>query len=207
MTWEIFQYIIIWIFAVMAVFSFLIGTEKMVKIIIWNYIIWFWLLCMSMLFNLLVYIFNNNSNWNFLWIPYWWLAKFIESGQITILLLLYLWALLLLFLKSFVSITLPSDPLKRNIILLALIPWTIFSLIFTLEIVIFGIKLFNVEQLVELSKILSNNKLMENFVMYTPLRMLIHSIWALWITTELDIKYNTPTYTQINNWWDSFEWE
>jgi hypothetical protein len=102
---------------------------------------------------------------------------------------------------------LPSDPLKRNIILLALIPWTIFSLIFTLEIVIFGIKLFNVEQLVELSKILSNNKLMENFVMYTPLRMLIHSIWALWITTELDIKYNTPTYTQINNWWDSFEWE
>ncbi len=190
MSGDVFEYIVIWLFAVMAVFSFLIWSEKMVKILIWNYIIWLWLLCISMLFNVLVYYFDQHNWWAFMGISFESYKKFITNWHITIILILYIWALVLLFTKSFIEVRFPADDLKRNLIFVALIPWTIFSLIFTLEIVLFGTKLFNIQTLVELAKEISNNNVMYNFVFLTPLWFFIHAVWTLLITTELEVQYN-----------------
>lgn len=188
----IFEYAIIGLFWLLAIFSFLMGTEKMFKLVLGNYIVTTVSLALFTSLSILVQFCLENEASNFLGISAAKRQTFFQSGQVTIVLLVYGVLLFILFTRVSISIALPRDELKKNIILVLLIPLTIFSVIFALEIALLGNKIFQVTELVKFATLVAKNDFMYNFLVLTPLWITLHWAVTLAVITEIEIQYNTP---------------
>jgi len=124
-------------------------------------------------------------------ISYESIVNFIVAGKTSIVLILYLLLLLLMYQKSKIRIVLPNDEILQKTFSLFLVPLTVISLVLTLEIVILGMNSLNPASLQILALEFTNNYYIVNFIVLTPVWILLHGLATVLITTEIKMSIRT----------------
>jgi hypothetical protein len=145
MTQNLITYILISIIGVLAVFSFAIGNEKMIKIILGNYILSSICLAASQSMILLVNYLNTTPDITFMGMSSKTLSAFFTNGQTTIILVIYVILLVIIYKKSKINITIPLDEASKRMLQIVLTPMTVISIILTLQIAIMGISINTIQ--------------------------------------------------------------
>jgi hypothetical protein len=191
MTENLITYAIVILVGVLVVFSFTIGIEKMIKIILGNYILSSICLAAGQSISLLVEIMKKTPELRFMGFSYDKITNFLNNGNMTIVLILYIVLLFIIFRTSKIKISLPNDEAIRKMLQLIFVPLTVISMILTLQIAILGINGINISAISSVAQMVANNTYMFQFVSLTPVWILLHGIVTILITSEFKIRVQT----------------
>ncbi len=191
MTDTLVTYIFFLLVAVLVILAFVIGNEKMIKILLWNYILATLCLAANQSLEILTQFLMITPNLEIMNISYESIVNFIVAGKTSIVLILYLLLLLLMYQKSKIRIVLPNDEILQKTFSLFLVPLTVISLVLTLEIVILGMNSLNPASLQILALEFTNNYYIVNFIVLTPVWILLHGLATVLITTEIKMSIRT----------------
>lgn len=191
MTESLITYAIVILVGVLVVFSFTIGIEKMIKIILGNYILSSICLAAGQSISLLVEMMKKTPEIRFMGFSYDKIANFLNDGNMTIVLILYIVLLFIIFRTSKIKISLPNDEAIRKMLQLIFVPLTVISMILTLQIAILGINGINIVAISSVAQMVANNIYMFQFVSLTPVWILLHGIVTILITSEFKISVKT----------------
>ncbi len=191
MTQDIIIYIIIVIIWALVILSVTIWLEKMIKIILWNYILSSICLAASQSINLLINYLNNNNWIRIFGIENEALANFLLNWQTTIIMIMYAALLWIIYKKSKISVNIPQDEILKNSLYIFFVPLTVISFILTIQIAITWVSIFNINNSIGIGNIVINNIYLQMFIKNTPLWILLHWIATILITSELKIKIKT----------------
>lgn len=191
MTENLITYGILILVGILAIFSFTIGIDKMIRIILGNYIlssiclaasqsITLWTKTMRSAPELTTFGFNNVK-----------FANFLDNGSMTIILILYVILLVIIYRTSKIRITLPGDEAIKKMLQLIFVPLTILSMILTLQIAILGMDGINITAIGSIATAVQNNPYMFRFVSMTPVRILLHGLLTIFITSEFKVSVKT----------------
>lgn len=188
MTETLITYLFIWVIAVFVVLSFAIGLEKMIKVILWNYVLWWICFAASASIDLAIGSIGNT-----------WFANFLSNGQSTIILILYALLLFLIYHKSKITIDIPTDQIMQKSLYLFFVPLTVLSMCLTLEIILLGTNVLSQSSLLNVVAWFTNNIYLQQFIVNTPYWVLMHGIATIIITSELKtrIKTDVSDYTGL----------
>jgi len=191
MTENLITYGILILVGSLVVFSFTIGIEKMIKIILGNYILSSICLAAGQSISLLVEMMKKTPELTFMGFSYDKVANFLNDGNMTIVLIIYIILLFIIFKTSKIKIGLPNDEAIRKMLQLIFIPLTVISMILTLQIAILGINGININAISNIAQTVANNTYMFRFVKLTPVRILVHGIVTILITSEFKVSVKT----------------
>jgi len=191
MTDSMLNYIVIWAVGILAVFSFVMGIEKMVKIVLWNYILGSLCLAAGESLSMLVRFLVQNPEQRFFGITYQWFANFFTNGKTTLILILYAGLLVLIYLKGKIHIRVPDDDTSQKLLYIFLVPITVISIIITLQIALMGLQVLDITKLQWLAEWISGNNYFYKFLSATPVWVFLHGIATIIITSELKISFRS----------------
>ena len=191
MTEDIIIYITIVIIWALVIFSVTIWLEKMIKIILWNYILSSICLAASQSINLLINYLNSDPWLSFFGIKNDWLANFLSNWQTTVIMIIYAALLWTIYKKSKISVNIPQDEILKKSLYLFFVPLTVISFILTIQIAIMWIGVFSINDSIGIWDIIINNIYLQMFIKNTPLWILLHWIATILITSELKINIKT----------------
>lgn len=191
MTDSIITYIIIVIIAALIILSSIIWLEKMIKIILWNYILSSICLALSQSINLFIKYLENNPDWKTFGIANDWFSTFLNNWQTTIIMIIYWILLFIIYQKSKISVKIPEDEILQKSLYLFFVPLTVISFVITLQIAIMWTNILNPNATIFLWNALDQNQYFQLFIKNTPLRILLHWIATIIITSEMKIKIKT----------------
>ncbi len=180
MTQSLITYIFVWAIAFFVILSFAIGLEKMIKIILWNYILWG--ICFAASASIDLAISSVESVW---------FANFLSNGQSTIILILYALLLFLIYHKSKITIDIPTDQIMQKSLYLFFVPMTVLSMCLTLEIILLWTNVLSQSTLLGVVEWFTNNIYLQEFIVNTPYWVLIHGLATIIITSELKTRIRT----------------
>jgi hypothetical protein len=178
-------YIILSLVAILIILAFIIGNEKMVKVLIGNYILA--ILCLGVnqsLESFAVFLLANPET-IILNISYESIANMITIGKSTIVMVIYLILLFILYQKSKIKLSLPGDEIGQKIFSLILVPMTVVSIFLTLEIVLLWEKSFDPEVLQTIASSFTTNIYIIKAMVRTPLWIALHALATIIISTEI----------------------
>jgi len=179
------------ILVVVAIVLLMLGLEKIIKIILGNYILG--TICFSVgigIDNLIIYL-QWLGDQRFAWFAATWWSTFLDNGHATIILLLYLILLFILYKKSTISIRLPSDGVIQKMLYLVFVPLALTSVILTLYILLWGSGIISLAILTEWSASNSFLTVVSQIFSLTPLWIALHGIATLLITAEIPMRMET----------------
>ena len=191
MTENVIMYVIVGIIWLLAVFSFVIGLEKMVKIILGNYILSTICIAASQSIGLLVDFLNKTPDLKFAGFSYNSLATFFADGKTTIVLIIYVILLVVVYKNSSIKISVPTDQWTQKLLFIFLVPLTVISMILALQIVIMWVNVINVDQIQAIAWSFSNNVAIYKFIALTPVWLLLHGLATILITSEMKVGIKT----------------
>lgn len=191
MTEMMVNYLIFWLLLVLIVFSIVIGIDKMIKIILWNYILSSICLATSQSLHILINNLNQNSGIKTLWILNSKLSEILSSWQTTIILVVYVVLLVIIYHKSKIKIDIPEDDTTKKLIHLLFIPLTVVSIIITFQTVLMWINIVNIDSIQSIANSISANPYLFKFISRTPLWILLHWLATIIITSEMKISIKT----------------
>ncbi len=191
MTENLITYGIIIFVSILAIFSFTIGIDKMIRIILGNYILMSICLAASQSIKLAAEYMKKAPELTTLWINNVKFANFLNNGSMTIVLILYIILFVIIYRTSKIRIVLPGDEALKKMLQLIFVPLTVISMVLTLQIVILGMNGINITAISNIAKTVANNPYMFQFVSLTPVWILIHGIFTIFITSEFKVKVQT----------------
>lgn len=191
MTENLILYVIIWIIWLLAVFAFVVGVEKMIKIVLGNYILWSICLAASQSIDLLVNFLNTAPELTIAWMTHKTLWIFFTDAKTTIVLILYAVLLVVIYKTSKIHVSLPADPALNKWLYVLFVPLTVLSMILTLQIAIMWIDGVSISQLQAIGKELSNNPGIYTFLTMTPVWIFLHGLATILITSEMKVGLKT----------------
>ncbi|MFA5748070.1 MAG: hypothetical protein WC872_03050 [Candidatus Absconditabacterales bacterium] len=191
MTDSIITYIVVSIMGILVIFSFSIGIEKMIKIILGNYILGSICLAATESIRLIINYLNLTPDLKFIGLTYKALGTFLTNGHTTIILIFYIILLVLIYKKSSINVKIPMDEGLKKILYILFVPMTVISVILTLQIAIMGIGVLNFEILQNFANNLTKNIYIYKFLTLTPVWILLHGIATILITSEMKMNIKT----------------
>ncbi|MFA7298680.1 MAG: hypothetical protein WC010_03490 [Candidatus Absconditabacterales bacterium] len=191
MTENLITYAIVILVGILAVFAFTIGIEKMIKVILGNYILSSICLAASQSINLAVEAMKKTPEFTFMGFGYDKVANFLNNGSMTIILILYIILLVVIFRTSKIKISLPDDEALKKMLQIIFVPLTVISMVLTLQIAILGMDGINISAISGVANAVKNNVYMFQFVSLTPVRILLHGIVTILITSEFKVRVQT----------------
>jgi len=191
MTENVITYWITIILGVLAIFSFMIGIEKMIKIILGNYILSSIALATSQTIQLGIQRMNNNPNTSTLGIQNTKIASFLANNSTAIIMILYISLLIIVYRTSKIRIRLPDDEAIKKMLQMIFVPITIISMALTLQIVFLGMEGITIDTVGKIATTVANNQYMFRFVNLTPVRILLHGLLTIFITSEFKVRVDT----------------
>ncbi|MEI7477573.1 MAG: hypothetical protein WCJ81_03500 [bacterium] len=102
-------------------------------------------------------------------------------------LVIYLLLLVVLFLKSRIDLDIPANGLKKIGMTVLSIPMTVVSIIVTLQIAILGIQAFDITALQHIVSTRPVTSIYKDAIVYTPVIMMVHVL--IMVIMMLDIKW------------------
>lgn len=118
-------------------------------------------------------------------------ANFLDNGSMTIILILYVILLVIIYRTSKIRIALPSDEAIKKMLQLIFVPLTILSVVLTLQIAILWMDGINITAIGSIATAVQNNPYMFRFVSMTPVWILIHGLFTIFITSEFKVRVQT----------------
>jgi len=191
MTDNLLNYIVIWVVGILAVFSFGMGVEKMIKITLWNYILSSLCLAAGESITLLINFFNKTPESTIIGISYEGFANFFSSWKTTLILLLYAWLLIVVYLKWKIQIRIPEEDGLQKLLYIILVPLTVTSIIITLQIALMWLQVLDVTKLQGLSETITWDNYFYKFFSITPVRIFLHWLATILITSELKVNFRS----------------
>lgn len=191
MTESVITYGILAIIGILAILSFVIGIDKMIRIILGNYILNSICLAASQSIIIGVNILQKTPEAKILGWSYEKMANFLDNGSMTIVMILYIVLLVIVYKTSKIRIVLPGDEAIKKMLQILFVPLTVLSMILTLQIAILGMDGVNITAISNIANAVTNNPYMFTFISLTPLRILIHGIITILITSEFKIRVQT----------------
>ena len=188
MTENLITYAIVILAWSLVVFSFTIGIDKMIKIILGNYILSSICLAAGQSISLAGETMKKTPELNFMGFSYDKIANFLNNGNMTIVLIIYIVLLIIIFRTSKIKIGLPNDEAMKKMLQLIFVPLTVISMILTLQIAILGINGINIAAISSIAEMVANNQYIYQFVKLTPVWILMHGIVTIIITSEFKIR-------------------
>ncbi len=182
MTQELTTYIFVWTLAIFAILSFAIWLEKMIKIILWNYILWWICFALSISIDLAV---NSSTSESFI--------NFMTNWKTFIVLLAYVLLLFLVYYKSNITVEIPRDQIMQKSLYLFFVPLTVLSMCLTLEILLLWTSMLNQKTFTLMVWEITKNIYLQEFIINTPYWVLIHGISTIIITSGFKTTINTDT--------------
>ncbi len=191
MTENLITYGIIVIVGILAIFSFTIGIDKMIRIILGNYILSSICLAASQSIDLRTKTMKETPELSTLWFNNLKFANFLSNGSMTIILIIYIILLVIIYRTSKIKIALPGDEAIKKMLQLIFVPLTILSMVLTLQIVVLWMDGINITAISSISQAVANNPYMFKFVSLTPVRILLHGLFTIFITSEFKVRVET----------------
>ncbi len=191
MTENLITYGIITLIGILAIFSFMIGIDKMIRIILGNYILSSICLAASQSLKLASERMKKNPDLEILSIANDKIANFLDNGSMTIIMILYVILLVIVYRTSKIRITLPNDEALKKMLQLIFVPLAIISMVLTLQIVLLGMNGITINTVGKIATTVANNPYMFKFVSLTPVRILLHGLITIFITSEFKVHVET----------------
>ncbi len=176
------EYFIFGAVGILCVFSLAIGLERMVKVVIANYMLTG--LCIAL---------RSVIDWFVVWIETVMPGAganfaFLTENKTIVILIFYLLLLLLIFLKSNIRITMHATGFKRFLLTVLFVPLTVSSIIITLELAIMGADAFNMVHMSEAAQGFTTNPFVFSFVQLTPVRLFLHTLITILFISNINVK-------------------
>ena len=179
MTETLILYIILWIIAILTVLSFAIWLKKMIKVILWNYVLWVLCFAASVSIDSTINVLSNS-----------WFSNFLSDSKSIIILIVYAILLFLVYHKSKISINIPQDQIMQKSLYLIFVPLTVFSMCLTILIIFLWSDLFNYVSLVNFANWFSQNLYLQTFIIYIPYWLLIHWFLTIFVTSRFWSRFD-----------------
>lgn len=182
MTDDIYMYTILAIIAIFIILAFALKLEKLVQIILWNYVLC--LLLYTLWFCIDIFV-ANSPNSGF--------AITIADAKIWILLVLYaILFFVLIYRKSKIRMDFSSDPLIYKPLYIAFVPLAVVSMLVTIWIIVLWTDAFSLEMLSSISDF-TNNEYLQKIILNFPYIILIYSICSLLAIVDIKISVKVKT--------------
>ena len=191
MTESFFIYISLTIITFLVVFGFVMWIEKVIKILLGNYLLILLILATNQSLLLLINFLEKTPTFIFAGFSYESLAYFFSNAKMTILLLLYVWFFFLIYYKSKIRILLPGDDIIQKILHIILVPLTVIWIIFSFLIIFFWISLFSPNILTQTISFFPQNTFISSILYFMPVFFLIHALLTILLTSEIKIQIKT----------------
>ena len=182
---ETTNYFIIGVIAVIGIFAIAIGVEKMIKVIVGNYILSIICLAANHTIDLGIGTLTTLQISKGASVDYSQILSLLLTGKIGIVLTLYLFLLVIVFTKSKIHISTDHLPFPKLVTTCILVVMTIISVLLTLGIVVRGVKIIDPSQLLVVASDFSKYNIIYQILLYTPLWVLIHGLTTLYLISEL----------------------
>lgn len=181
MTDTIIMYIAVAVFALFVILSIGIKLEKMVKVIVWNFMLWF--LCCSIVICLNISLSNIGADTG--------LYKFLMDARYVIAYLVYIGCLILIYHRFTIKSKLPIDPILEKSSYLIFVPINaIWLCVMPLFVYIFP-HLVSWLSLSDIASNFTNNIYLQDVVLYFPHILAIYTLLTILAFCEF-------------RWWDGW---
>jgi len=179
MTDDLIIYCVFGVVAILCVLAFSLKLERLVQIIVWNYVLW--VLCFSLwiCFDLMIWPGQDSQ-----------ILQFLYDAKIWILLLVY-WILFFFFVyrRSKIRIDFSSDPLVYKPLYLLFWPLTVISIVITMWTIALWLDAFSLGSLASVSTY-TKNIYLQKVILNFPYIIFIYSILSLLVIADLKVKLN-----------------
>ncbi len=176
--------ILLALMGMLAMMSLILWLEKMVKIILWNYLTISVLIGLSSLIDLL----SIQTAW-------WWAPgmqtffldlfhKLLSNGKPTLLLTIYFLCLTLATTKLNITVWWAKSDLQKRLLSFLFVPLTVMSILVSIAMAIFGTDLLSLTELTKLAQPFSKNVYLYTTIIWTPLWLALPGLLAL-LTSSL----------------------
>ncbi len=192
----------------LAILSALLGLDRMIRIVMGNYLINSILLWLSNFIELISHrlILAQTDAGNFLDKVEWFLSKLLLEGRPTILLTVYFLLLLFVIKRAHIWIWSVKNEGMRAILTVLFIPSTVLSILLSMATAIFWSKIMDLETLEWLAALVIHNEWLYQMVLLTPLRIVLPGIFIIFAATM--IWRDTDEIVQkviVTEWYDDDE--
>lgn len=169
------------VWGMLAILSAILGLDRMIRIIMGNYLINSILLGLSNFIELISQrlIFAKSSASDWLAKLEWWLAELLLDGRPTILLTVYFLLLLFVLKRAHIGIWEIKNDGMRFLLTILFIPSTVLSILLSIATAIWGVKIMSLEALQWLAKLVDHNERLYQIVLLTPLRLILPGIFVI----------------------------
>ena len=162
----------------LAILSLILWLERMIRIIMANYLIASILLgignFIDLVGNKLLIVEGQAERWvDGLQTR---LGKLLIAGKPTLLLTIYFVLLIFIVNKAHIGIGRVRNEMLRWILTVVFLPCTVISILVSMALAIYGNQVFDIEQLKLLADYFIDNTAVYNFIMLTPLRIILPGI-------------------------------
>jgi len=148
-------------------------------------------LAASQSINLAVETMKKTPDLTFMGFGYDKVANFLNNGSMTIILIVYIILLVVIFRTSKIKIGLPDDEALKKMLQIIFVPLTVISMVLTLQIAILGMDGISITTISSIANAVANNPYMFQFVSLTPVRILLHGIVTILVTSEFKVSVKT----------------
>jgi hypothetical protein len=176
------EYVALWVVSLLTFFCFLIGVDKMLKIIVSISLFIVILLGRSWFLNYLNYFLMQSSDIVFFTFSHIELAVFIKSADTTTSILLFIGLLVYAVHYTSSTMDLSSALFSSKIVQqIVLVPCAIFSIILGLSVAIIGIDIFSVSTLQNIATLFSTDSLLYRYVFFLPMLLFLQWLFTLFV--------------------------
>jgi hypothetical protein len=197
MDW-VWYLIILWYIAI-TFWTVLMWTDKMGKVVIWNYLAWitcfaFWNLIHQWVIRLMA-----SPDSTFIWISYLKYAGFLSAWQLTFVLLLYILLIRLIYSCGKVQISFSPRTSTEKLYFVILIPITVLSFIIWPYI---ALKADWIETLTDIENSISRNFwFLNSFINHIPFWMFVNWIAFIILSSHINFKISlSAKATKLPEW-------
>jgi len=184
------MYVFVAVALLLVVISVVLGLENMIKIVLWNYILWSISLALMQSIDLLIGFLSGSPDDVFIGISYPSLAWFITAAKATIVLIIYFVLLFVLYKQSQITVRMPGEDSLQRALYILLVPLAASSMLLTLWILLSGLGLSQ-DVILWLIGQWANVDLVARIVSMLPVWILIHGLCTILITSELRMTIKT----------------
>lgn len=191
MSSELIQYFLFGVWGVLCIFAVVIWLEKMVKMVIANFVLLG--LCLRLSFGIDYFFQTYNLIFTGGTETAQQIYDVIAGSKITIVLIFYLAMLVLIFTRSRFTINVQSTQLNELIMTILFVPITMISTFLVIVTIILGTKIVDINQITMLANTLTSNPYLYKFIMLTPVWIMLE--WFVVLLVLFDIR--------IDDWYQS----
>lgn len=191
-----FEYGLLWVIIVLTFFSFLIGVNKMLQVIVSTSFImlivlwWSWFLSylwyyIALTPSITFFSFTNND-----------IISFVQSADAMTSLIIFLWLIIYAIHYADMTIPLSSKIFSSKFTQILLSPIAIISVVLSLSVAIIGIDVFSITFLQKIAVTFTSDSFVYHYVFFLPLGIIMQWLLTLVLLFPKHKDY-PPSYDDI----------